>query len=251
MRERASGRQRMGILMLSLLVLSLTVAPRPAAASTPEPPFRRTGRGFHFRGLEVAASGPSLAVSGGRVVQRMGQRHLRLGELAPAIITEPNFLLHGKPGIYRTAIVIRTPGGRKLTEFGNYYRVIRPTVHGRLASISEAYSPGDTLFARLENPGAAFVLFGEEFEIEKLEGEAWVPAGLPGAYTMPLYFVAPGTTSATLHRLPDPRHDALRQVPALAGSDFLLAPATTRTPPDAAGRIQRRVPPRPVLVAAQ
>jgi hypothetical protein len=196
-----------------------------------EPPFRRTGRGFHFRGLEVAASGPSLAVSGGRVgyqldwdvnpkfevtvilwrvdrhgrvVQRMGQRRLRLGELAPAITTEPNFLLRGRPGVYRTAIVIRSRHGRKLTDYGNYYRVIRPSVHGRLAPISETFSPGDTLFARLEDPGAAFVLFGEEFEIEKLEGETWVPAGLPGAYSMPLYFVAPGTTSGHCTVFPIP-----------------------------------------------
>ena len=197
-----------------------------------EPPFRRTGRALHVRGLEVAASGPPLAVSGGRsgyqlnweanpkfditmalarvnwrgkVVQRIAQRHLRLGELAPAVITEPNFALPGKPAVYRTTIVIRFPSGRKLAEFGNYYRVIRPTVHTRLGLSSGTYAPGATLFARVENPGAAFVLFGEEYMIEMLEGQLWVPAPeAPGPIPMPLYFVGPGTTSGHCTVFPIP-----------------------------------------------
>jgi len=241
--------------LLALLVFAL-VLPRPAAVAETEssfceshtlhdylaplkrmpklrePPFRRTGRAFHVRGLEVAASGPPLAVSGGRtgyqlnwetnpkfditmalsrvdwhgkVIQRIERRHLRLGELAPALITEPNFVLPGKPAAYRTTIVIRSPSGRKLAEFGNYYRVIRPTVHSRLALSSDTYSPGATLFARVENPGAAFVLFGEEYTIEKLEGQLWVPAPeSAGPFTMPLYFVAPGTTSGHCTVFPIP-----------------------------------------------
>lgn len=241
--------------LLALLVFAL-VLPGPAAAAETEPsfcesrtlhdylaplermpklhepPFRRTGRAFHVRGLEVAASGPPLAVSGGRsgyqlnwennpkfditmalsrvnwrgkVVQRIAQRHLRLGELTPAVITEPNFALPGKPAAYRTTIVIRSPSGRKLAEFGNYYRVIRPTVHTRLGLSSDTYSPGATLFGRVENPGAAFVLFGEEYMIEMLEGQLWVPAPeAPGPFPMPLYFVGPGTTSGHCTVFPIP-----------------------------------------------
>jgi len=183
---KGSGRPSGLLALLALFVSALVLPGSATAAAEPpfceghtlhdylaplkrmpklrEPPFRRTGKAFHVRGLEVAASGPPLAVSGGRtgyqlnwetnpkfditmalsrvnwlreVVQRIEQRHLRLGELAPAVITEPNFALPGKPAAYRTTIVIRSPSGRKLAEFGNYYRVIRPTVHSRLGLSSD------------------------------------------------------------------------------------------------------------------
>lgn len=244
MRERASGRRRRSIALLTLLVLALADAPGSAAASEPEPafcasktlhdylaplkrmpklrelPYRRRAEPF-FRGVRIGASGPSLAVSGGsagyqlqwdtnpkwdvtvtlarvswrgKVAQQLGQRHLRLGELAPALIEEPHFSLPRKPGAYRTTLVIRSHSGRKLAEFGNYYRVIRPTVHTSLALTAPTYQPGATLFARVENPGAAFVLFGQEYAIEKPEGESWAPI-LEAQFVIPLYNVAPGTTS--------------------------------------------------------
>lgn len=187
-----------------------------------ELPFRRRAEPL-FRGVRIGAAGPSLAVNGGRagyqlqwdgnprwditltfeqvtpsgsVIKRLGRRHLRLGALAPALITEPAFTMSGKPAFYRTTLAIRSASGRKLAEFGNYYRVIRPSVHVRLATDAPTYRPGDTLFARVEDHGAAFVLFGEELAIEKREGEVWIPApGLPGPVVTPLTFVAPGTTS--------------------------------------------------------
>jgi len=254
-RERASGRQRIVTALLSLLALALVATPGYATAAEPEPafcasktlhnylaplrrmpklrelPFRARGEPL-FRGVRIGASGPSLAVGGGRagyqlqwdsnpkwdvtvtfarvnwrgkVVQQIGERHLRLGALAPALIVEPNFAMPGKPAAYRSTLVIRSHSGRKLAEFGNYYRVIRPTVHARLAPSATAYRPGTTLFARVENTGAAFVLFGEEFFIEKLEGEAWAPAPeAPGPFPMSLYFVAPGTTSGHCTVFPIP-----------------------------------------------
>ena len=139
------------------------------------------------------------------VVKRLGQRRLRLGTLPPAVITEPHFALPGKSGPYRSTLLIRSPSGRKLAEFGNYYCVIKPGVHARLAPAATTYRPGAALFARVENPGAAFVLFGEEYTIEKLEGESWVPAPeSPGPFPVPLYFVAPGTTSGHCTVFPIP-----------------------------------------------
>jgi hypothetical protein len=190
-----------------------------------EPPFRGTGHYVRLQGARIASSGPPLAVSGGRTGYQInwdenenprwdltvtlarvdwrgrfrwliGWRHLRLGELRPALTTEPNISLPSRPGVYKATLVIRSRSGRKLAKFGNYYRVIEPTVHARLAPSSPSYPPGSTLFARIENPGAAFVLFGSEYAIEKLEGPTWIPAPeSPGPFTMPLYFVAPGTTS--------------------------------------------------------
>jgi hypothetical protein len=197
------------------------LAPLKRMPKLRELPFRRREEG-RFRGVHIGAAGPALAVNGGRagyqiqwdtnprwdvaltfarvngsgeVVQWLGQRHLRLGPLAPALITEPGFAMSGKPALYRTTLAIRSPSGHKLAEFGNYFRVIRPSVHVRLAPSAPAYRPGDTLFARLENPGAAFVLFGEDYTIEEPQGESWAPAPeAPSHFVSSLYFVAPGTT---------------------------------------------------------
>jgi hypothetical protein len=205
------------------------LAPLKRMPQLRELPFRRASENSRFRGVYVSAAGPSLAVNGGRagyqlqwdtnpgwdvtltfarvnrhgeVVQQLGQRHLRLGELAPALITEPAFTMPGKPALYRTTLVIRSSTGRKLAEFGNYYRVIRPTVHVRLAPDATVYRPGTTVFARIENPGAAFVLFGDGYAIEALEGDSWME--LPGSFVTPLSFVAPGTTGSHCITFPIP-----------------------------------------------
>lgn len=207
------------------------LAPLKRMPKLRELPYRRVAEP-PFRGVRVGAAGPALAVNGGRagyqlqwdanprwdltvtfarvsprgaVVQQLGQRRLRLGQLAPAEIAEPGFALPGRPALYRTTLAIRSAGGRRLAEFGNYYRVVRPTVHARMTSLATAYRPGATLYARVENPGAAYVLFGEEFTIEKLEGGNWAPAPeSPGPFPAPLYFVAPGTSSAHCTVFPIP-----------------------------------------------
>lgn len=196
------------------------LAPLQRMPKLSELPYRARGE-IRFRGAYIGASGPSLAISGGsagyqlqwdtnpnwditvtfarvnwrgKVLQRLGQRRFRLGKLAPATITEPHILLPGKPATYRTTLVIRSRSGHKLAGFGNYYRVVRPTVHTSLVTDASVYRPGSTLFARLENPGATIVLFGEDFFVDKLEGEEWAP--VPGGpFPAPLQFVAAGSTS--------------------------------------------------------
>jgi hypothetical protein len=241
--------------LLALLALSLLGAPSAAAATEPEPPFcertalhdylvplkgmpklrelpfRRAVESSLFRGVNVSAAGPTLAVNGGRagyqlqwdtnprwevtvalakvnrsgeVIRPLGQRHLRLGQLAPALITEPAFTMPGRPALYRTTLTIRSAGGRKLAEFGNYYRVIRPTVNVRLTSIASVYRPGATLYARVENLGTAIVLSDEESAIEKREGESWVPVPESPGLFAPLYFVAPGATGSRCTVFPIP-----------------------------------------------
>lgn len=197
------------------------LAPLKRLPKLREAPARRH-KVLHFRGTEIFSAGPKLAISGGRagydftfeghpewdvtvalarinskgeVVERIAKRHHRLGE-TPLASADFGFGIPGRPALYRTTLVIRSRSGRKLGEFGNYYRVIRPSVEARLVLTAPAYSPGSTLFARVENPGAAFALFGQEYAIEKQEGEGWVRAPeSPGAFVMPLYGIAPGATS--------------------------------------------------------
>jgi hypothetical protein len=213
-------------------VLHDYLAPLKQMPKLRELPYRARGE-IRFRGAYIGASGPSLAVSGGsagyqlqwdtnprwtisvtfaqvnsrgKVIRWMGERRFRLGRLAPATIVEPHIALPGAPATYRTTLVIRSHSGRKLAMFGNYYRVVKPRVDARLVPDAAIHRPGDTLFARLENPGATVVLFGAEFFVEKLEGEDWVPAPeAPGPFPTGLQFVAAGVTS---------RHCTIFPIPA-------------------------------------
>jgi hypothetical protein len=187
-----------------------------------ERPFRARSEPL-FRGVRIGASGPSLAVNGGSAgyqlqwdenpgwditvtlaqvrrdgstVEELGRRRVRLGALAPALVTEPHFALPGRPAFYRTTLAIQGRSGRKVAEFGNYYRVVRPRIDIRLVPEAPSYRPGETLMARLENPGTAFALLAEESTVEGLQGESWGPVPDVPAISTPLQFVAPGTTSA-------------------------------------------------------
>jgi hypothetical protein len=190
-----------------------------------ERPYRRRAEPF-FHGVRIGASGPSLAVGAGSagyqfqfpiegkgpdwnvtvnlaqvnargaVVVRMGERRFRSAALGEAAVVEPHFGLPETPGFYRTIAVIRSSSGRKVAKFGNYYRVVKPKIDMRFVTDATSYRPGETVFARLENPGAAFALYGEEFKVEGLQGETWGPVpAAPGPYGIGLQYVAPGTTS--------------------------------------------------------
>jgi hypothetical protein len=168
-RERVSGRVLIGVALLTALVLAVSAG--SAGAAEPEPSFcegqtlhdylaplqrmptlrelpYRTSHEFRFRGVHIEASGPSLAINGGRAgyqlqwdknpgweltltveqvnrrgesVLWIGRRDTRLGRLAPAQISEPSFAMRDKPGFYQSVLVIRSDSGRKLARFGNYF----------------------------------------------------------------------------------------------------------------------------------
>ncbi|HTR73842.1 MAG TPA: hypothetical protein VMH33_01110 [Solirubrobacterales bacterium] len=188
----------------------------------------------HFRGVDVGSSGPALSIGGGssagyqlqwdknpgwlltltfaqvnqrgRVVRSLGERHTGLASLPGGLgIAEPRIYLPPRPGIYRTTMVIRSHSGRRLATFGNYYRVIRPKIDNRLVTDAPTYQPGSTLLARVENPGATTVLFGEEFKIEQLSGGTWGPASAaPGPITTGLYWLAAGTAGGMCDSFPIP-----------------------------------------------
>jgi hypothetical protein len=220
-----------------------------------ERPYRGMAEPF-FRGVRIGASGPSLAVGAGSagyqfqwdrnpkwditvnlaqvnakgvVVLRIAERRVRTAALRPAEVVEPHFGLPIRPGFYRTTLMIRTSSGRRVAKFGNYYRVVKPNVDASFVTDAATYRPGETVFAHLDNRGAAFALFGEGFKVEGLQGETWGPVPeAPGPYTTGLQFVAPGTTSN--HCLPFP-------IPAtLPPGRYRLAQETVITWPSLPGQ---------------
>jgi hypothetical protein len=243
----------LGIVVLAALSLAALATANRAAATEGEPafcgrqtlhdyltplqrmpklrelPYRRKSEPL-FRGVQIGASGPSLAVGAGSagyqfqwdknpkwdIFVRLDQvnakgaavlliddRRVRTDAQRLAEVIEPHFGLPERPGFYRTVLTIRSSSGHKLAKFGNYYRVVKPKVDASFVTDAATYRPGETVFARLDNRGADFALFGEGFKVEGLQGETWGPvAEAPGPYTTGLQFVAPGVTGA--HCLPFP-----------------------------------------------
>lgn len=203
------------------------LAPLAKMPKLRELPYRRIAEPL-FRGVRIGASGPSLSVGGnssagyqfqwdknphwditlnlaqvnadGSVRVWMGERRVRTSTLGQALIVEPHLVLPGRLGFYRTTLVIRSESGRRIAKFGNYFRVVKPTTNMHFVPQAKTYRPGQTVYARLENRGLAFALYGEEFEVEGLQGEAWGPVpAAPGPYGTGLQFVAPGTTGHCLN----------------------------------------------------
>jgi hypothetical protein len=196
-----------------------------------ELPYRRIAEP-KFRGVSIGASGPALAVGGGSagyqfqwdknpdwdvtvklarvnargaLVTRLGERRFDSVALQDDAIAEPHFGLPERPGFYRTVLTIRSSSGRRLARFGNYFRLIEPKVDMHFTPQSPSYRPGETVFARLENPGAAIALFGESFKVEGLQGETWGPvAAAPGTYASALQWVGAGSTSRYCLTFPIP-----------------------------------------------
>jgi len=236
------------------------LAPLKRLPKLRELPYRRRAEPF-FRGVRIGASGPSLAVGGGSagyqfqfplqaskdprwdvtvnlaqvnakgiVVLRLGERRFRSAAAIPGGVPEPHFGLPERPGFYRTTLVIRSSStGRKVARFGNYYRLVKPKIDMRFVTEAASYRPGETVFARLENPGAAFALYGEGFKVEGLQGESWGPVpAAPGPYATGLQYVAPGTTSRYCLPFPIP--------PAMPPGRYRLAQETVISWPSFPGQ---------------
>jgi hypothetical protein len=64
------------------------------------------------------------------------------------------------PGFYRLEVVFRNGAQRRIGRFGEYIRVLRPSLNVRLSLNQSSFKPGDRVVPRLENYGAAYLFFG-------------------------------------------------------------------------------------------
>jgi hypothetical protein len=208
------------------------LAPLKRMPKLRERPYRARSEPF-FRDVRIGSSGPSLSIGGGSsagyqlqwdgnprwsikvtfaqvngrgsVIRPMGTRRSLLVRQEFGGLVEPRIYLPRRPGFYRATMLIRSDSGRRLATFGNYYRVIEPKPDARLVTDSPSYQPGSTLFARVENPGAATVLTGAEFKIEQLTGSTWAPASAAsGVFPGPLHWFAAGTAGGVCTSFPIP-----------------------------------------------
>lgn len=93
-----------------------------------------------------------------------------------------DFDLPGKPAVYRLEIAFESKSGKRLGRFGEYIRVLRPSLDVGISLDATSYHRGETLRATLDNRGAAFLSFGLSRLIEYWDGTAWTqpPVAFPG-----------------------------------------------------------------------
>jgi hypothetical protein len=127
----------------------------------------------------------------GRPLERVGRIRRHVGTIRDGV--NATFRLGGRPAFYRVTIVFRGPGGRKIGSFGYYGRVVQPVDRARLRLDEPSYRLGETVFGRVENLGTNLASYGARYEIQRLEGTAWVTAPeSPRIFILPLYASAPG-----------------------------------------------------------
>ena len=123
------------------------------------------------------------------------------------------------PGLYRYDLAFRNQRGRLLGRFHDYYLVVRRNPEIRLALDGSSFSAGESVSAKVEDPGTECVFYGEDFGIDRFDGASWSPidweqvfghraiSGLVG------YFSAPGTAGQCVSGFTVPRKNGTRPLP--------------------------------------
>ena len=100
-------------------------------------------------------------------------------------------------GLYRADLTIIDANGTVLASYGDYLRVLPTRVQARLGIRAHMVHRGETVVARLENPGTEKIGYGAGFQLEQREGSSWEV--LPGweMPPMPRLFdvLSPGATA--------------------------------------------------------
>lgn len=98
------------------------------------------------------------------------------------------------PALYRYDIEFRDRDSRELLgSYSEYLRVVKPTFRADIAVDRRHVSPGQKVFARVENRGTSWIEFGLYYEVQRFEGGRWVEQDLGvGAWPLPSILMGSG-----------------------------------------------------------
>jgi hypothetical protein len=130
---------------------------------------RRVGWMLRASLLEVDRDGEVKRVLASRTRRLQRQIVNRLGTA--------KFVVPGKPAFYRVDIVIAQNGGQRLGAYSEYFRALPRTIDIQLALSQQEVSPGQAVYARVENLGTGMVLPSSVAKIEQYDGTDWRPIG--------------------------------------------------------------------------
>jgi hypothetical protein len=93
-----------------------------------------------------------------------------------------DFEISGKPAVYRLEIVFENGRGERLARFGEYFRVLRPSLDLDFFLNGTTFHRGEQVQAWLVNRGVAILSFGLFKTIEYYDGATWTnpPVPFPG-----------------------------------------------------------------------
>lgn len=76
--------------------------------------------------------------------------------------------------------------GELLGSYSEYLRVVHRTFHARIAVNHPTFRPGQTAYARVENPGTEGIFFGVDYDVQRFDSGRWVhdPAGPSGGWIL-------------------------------------------------------------------
>gem|GEM_PF-6095196 len=149
-------------------------------------------RGFYLGYSPPSEGNPASPRIGWEVTTRLVQIDRRGRRRAPAQTIERHikripeggvdlrFDVPGKAAIYRLEVVFENGKEERLARFGEYFRVLRPSLDVDFALNGSSFHRGDRVQAYLVNRGASFLSFGLDRTIQYYDGSAWISP--PGSW---------------------------------------------------------------------
>lgn len=141
--------------------------------------------GFSFRAKHVPARGFDVHWSirttvvevdaKGRLKRRLQRQHRVLNVIRSNRQLDFSAPLARPPGFYRYGIDFYTTDGDRLGGYGQYVRVVRPTLKVGLQLDASSFSPYDHAKMRVVNYGTESISYGEGATFERYDGIQWVP----------------------------------------------------------------------------
>lgn len=122
--------------------------------------------------------------SRGEPIQVIKTRTLRLTDVPdPAEEIDLWLGVPAGPALYRYDLEFHDlQSGELLGSYSEYLRVVRRTFHARIAVNRPTFRPGQTAYARVENPGTEGIFFGLEYDVQRFDAGRWAhyPSGHGG-----------------------------------------------------------------------
>jgi hypothetical protein len=123
----------------------------------------------------------------GEVLRMVKKRTLRLEEVSHPDEIDLWLKVPAGPALYRYDLEFHDlQSGELLGSYSEYLRVVRRGFHARIAVNRRTFRPGQTAYARVENPGTEGVFFGVDYDVQRFESGRWVhdPAGPSGGWIL-------------------------------------------------------------------
>jgi hypothetical protein len=130
----------------------------------------------------------------GEEIRPLARVRRRVGVVDVAALNDLylSFRIPSDPGLYRVDLVFRGKERKLLGRYGQYFRVVRPTVSVGLAASPAIAHRGEDVNVRVLNFGTVSVGYGTPFSVEQFDGTGWIRYPWNQRWTRPLFRLGGG-----------------------------------------------------------